>query len=218
MSGRRMIERNVVLTIIVALMLSITANIFMGIKVCKYKYKIQMEAYNSIENIKNLHESNLQILSKAIDVESVDNMGVLKLYKNYSDLTEEVAQLWNEYIYYEENRSSIVSRKNIDTSSVPVNDINSKLEDFFSDMLELEMKTLNHKVEFNQDMLQNFKGIYALESEKSSYYNEFCENKLNGAAQDKKKEMIIKKHYWIDILEGYNDINKKYIDYEFKIS
>ena len=32
-----------------------------------------------------------------------------------------------------------------------------------------------------------------------------------------KKNTIIKKHYWIDVIEGYNEINKEYVDYEFSV-
>ena len=145
-------------------------------------------------------------------------MGILKLYKNYNDLAEETSRLWNEYIYYEQNRKFTIYKKNIDTSDISVNDVNTKLEDFFNSMLEVEMQTQDKNVELKEEMLEKFKEIYDLECEKTAYYNDFCKEKVNGVMQDKKKDIIIKKHYWMDILQGYNEINKKYVDYEFKVN
>lgn len=218
MLEKRLLKRNLILVGAIVLMFSIILNIYTAISVKKYKYKIGLETYSAIENIRFLHESNEQILSTAIDTGSIDNMGILKLYKNYNDLSEETTRLWNEYIYYEQDRKFTIYKKNIDTSNITVNDVNTKLEDFFNSMLESEMQTQNKKLELTEDMLEKFKGIYDLECEKTTYYTEFCKEKVNGAIQDKKKDIIIKEHYWMDILEGYNEINKKYVDYEFKVN
>mgnify|MGYP004501737467 CR=1 FL=1 len=218
MFEKRLLKRKIVLTVIVLLMFSIILNIYTAISIKKYKYKIGQETYSAIENMKFLHESNQQVLSVAIDIGNIENMGILKLYKNYNDLAEETSRLWNEYIYYEQNRKFTIYKKNIDTSDISVNDVNTKLEDFFNSMLEVEMQTQDKNVELKEEMLEKFKEIYDLECEKTAYYNDFCKEKVNGVMQDKKKDIIIKKHYWMDILQGYNEINKKYVDYEFKVN
>lgn len=218
MLEKRLLKRRLVLVVVVALMFSIVLNIYTAISVKKYKYKIGLETYSAIENMRFLHESNQQILLASIDMGSIDNMGILKLYKNYNDLSEQTTRLWNEYIYYEQDRKFTIYKKNIDTSDITVNDVNSKLEDFFNSILEAEMQTQNKKFELTEDMLEKFKEIYDLECEKTTYYNDFCKEKVKGAIQDKKKDIIIKEHYWMDILQGYNEINKKYIDYEFKVN
>ena len=104
MLEKRLVKRNLALVAVVALMFSIVLNIYTAISVKKYKYKIGLETYSAIENMRFLHESNQQILSASIDMGSIDNMGILKLYKNYNDLSEETTRLWNEYIYYEQDR------------------------------------------------------------------------------------------------------------------
>lgn len=218
MFEKRLLKRKIVLTVIVLLMFSIILNIYTAISIKKYKYKIGQETYSAIENMKFLHESNQQVLSVAIDIGNIENMGILKLYKNYNDLAEGTSRLWNEYIYYEQNRKFTIYKKNIDTSDISVNDVNTKLEDFFNSMLEVEMQTQDKNVELKEEMLEKFKEIYDLECEKTAYYNDFCKEKVNGVMQDKKKDIIIKKHYWMDILQGYNEINKKYVDYEFKVN
>lgn len=218
MLKRLTLKRNTALAIMLVLMLSIIFNIYMVIRVRKFKYKIGLETYSTIEEMRFIHDNNVQILSTAIDAGSIDNVAILKLYKNYKDLSEGTSDLWNQYIYYEQERKFTVSKKSIDTTEVTVNDVNSKLEDFLNDVLEFEMHTQSEKIELTKDMLEKFKVIYELESEKSSYYYKFCEEKLNGAVQDKKKDIIVKEHYWMDILQGYNDINKKYVDCEFKLS
>ena len=218
MLEKRLLKRNLALVAVVALMFSIVLNIYTAISVKKYKYKIGLETYSAIENMRFLHESNQQILSASIDMGSIDNMGILKQYKNYNDLSEQTTRLWNEYIYYEQDRKFTIYKKNIDTSDITVNDVNSKLEDFFNSILEAEMQTQNKKFELTEDMLEKFKEIYDLECEKTTYYNDFCKEKVKGAIQDKKKDIIIKEHYWMDILQGYNEINKKYVDHEFKVN
>lgn len=218
MNGNKIMNRNRILAIIVALMLSLILNVGMISQILKYRYKIGTEAYNYIESVRSINENNIVLLKKAMDTGSIDNMGLLKLYKNYSDLNDDMASLWNEYIYYEENRRFLISKKNIDTSNVTVGDVNSKIEDFFNDILEMEMQTQNYKITLEGNIMEKFQVIYSLENEKSNYYNEFCINELKGSIQNEKKDKIIKKHYWMDILQGYNDISKEYIDYEFKIS
>ena len=215
---KRLLKKRLVLLVGLALMFSIILNIYTAISVKKYKYKIGLETYSAIENMRFLHESNQQILLASIDMGSIDNMGILKLYKNYNDLSEQTTRLWNEYIYYEQDRKFTIYKKNIDTSDITVNDVNSKLEEFFNSMLEAEMQTQNKEFELTEDMLEKFKEIYDLECEKTTYYNDFCKEKVKGAIQDKKKDIIIKEHYWMDILEGYNEINKKYVDHEFKVN
>lgn len=194
---------------------SVIFNAAFIVKVSKYSYKINMEAYNYIEDVKLIHENNEQILSKTIDVGNIDNMSVLKLYKNYGDLSEDINYLYNEYIYYKDNRQFINLNRNMDIGNISDIDLNSKVQDFLEQLLEKEMQNDSNKIELNGGVKEDFIELYNLEKEKVQYYVDFSNNNLNYSEEDKKKDKIIKKHYWVDILEGYNKINKNYIDYEF---
>ncbi|MBE6049661.1 MAG: hypothetical protein E7214_03115 [Clostridium sp.] len=197
--------------------ISIVLNIAMVIKVHKYKYKVGTESYNYIEKIKTLNKGSLDIISSAIDIGSIENMEILKLYENYSDISDNNINLWNEYLYYQDDKHLITHKKQVNTDESILNNVDEKIALFFTSILEEEMKTQNYKLVLNGELLEEFIEIQNLCKEIEQYYNDFCEERLNGAVQEEKKDKIISKYYWIDMLEGINDINKKYVDVEFKL-
>ena len=198
------------------LFISLILNIVTSMDNMKYKYKVGAESYNNIENIRGRNESNIVLLNSAIEVGTISNMDAVKLYENYKTISDSFINLWSEYSFYEEDKKGF-SFKKIDTNKALLNDVNDKIQEYLKEIIYSEMKTKADKIEIKAVALEQFKEMKNLAMEIDAYYKEFYSTKLNGAIDEDKKNKIIKKYYWIDMLEGMNGINEKYINIEFKI-
>lgn len=197
--------------------ISIVFNISMLIRINKYKYKVGTESYNYIENIRALNKSSLDLITSAIDIGSIENMEILKLYENYNNISTNNINLWNEYLYYQDNSHLIMKIKQVSTDESILNNVDEKIALFFTNILEEEMKTQTYKLVIEDHILEQFLQIQNLCKDIDEYYTKFYDENLKGAVQEEKKKKIISKYYWIDMLEGINRINKKYIDVEFSL-
>lgn len=197
------------------LCVSLILNIVTSMDNMKYKYKVGAESYDNIENIKSRNESNIVLLNSAIEVGSISNMDMLKLYENYNIISDSFINLWSEYSFYENEKKGF-SFKKIDTNKAPLNNINYKIYEYLNTILEVEMKKNGEKIDIVGAKLEQFKEMQKLAMEIILYYKEFYSTELNGALDEEKKKKIIKKYYWIDILEGMNDINEGYVNMDFK--
>ena len=167
------------LFVVVILLISFLVNVYISINNYKFKYRIGRESYTNIEKIKSTNKTNNEILNNAIKVGCLDNMELLKLYKNYGELSDSMVSLWDEYSFYEEN------------------------------------KTQSYKVELTGKTLENFNSILIISNNIDSYYNEFYDKNLSSVDIEDREKAIIKKYYWIEILEDINEINQKYINSDF---
>ena len=79
------------------------------------------------------------------------------------------------------------------------------------------MKKQGSKVILKDKVLEQFKEMLSLSEDIKQFYTEFSEEKLNGLNDEEKIKVIVKKHYWVNILEGLNKINERYLDVEFII-
>ena len=204
------------LFVVVILLLSFLVNVYISIDNYKFKYRVGRESYTNIEKIKSTNKTNNEILNNAIKIGSLDNMELLKLYKNYGELSDSMVSLWDEYSFYEENISVLdFSKKKIDKNNVVFNDIYGTIEEYFRSLMDEEMKNQSYKVELTGKTLENFNSILIISNKIDSYYDEFYNKNLSSVDIEDREKTIIKKYYWIEMLEDINEINQKYINSEF---
>lgn len=203
--------------LVLLLSLSIILNIILLSISYRDNYKAGKESYNSVLNIKAINETNNEILTKAIDSGNIDNLDLLKLYENYSSISDNISNLWYEYSYYRESRYIFQKVKEIDTNNVMINEVHERIQDYFQSILELEMTTQNYTVSISDKLLADFKVMLEVSNEIRDYYNNFLDKKLNNVDEEERLKMIVRKHYWIDILEKLNEVDNKYIDHEFSL-
>lgn len=204
------------LFVVVVLLLSFLVNVYISIDNYKFKYRVGRESYTNIEKIKSTNKTNNEILNNAIKVGSLDNMELLKLYKNYGELSDSMVSLWDEYSFYEENISVLdFSKKKIDKNNVVFNDIYGTIEEYFRSLMDEEMKNQSYKVELTGKTLENFNSILIMSNKIDRYYDEFYNKNLSSVDIEDREKTIIKKYYWIEMLEDINEINQKYINSEF---
>lgn len=202
--------------IVSILIISIILNVYSAYKISSYKYKLGQQAYNYIEEIRQRNEGNLQILSKSLKDGKIKNEELLKLYKNYDVIAGDVIALWQRYASYSQNELNTFT-KIIDTNKVIENDIHGQIKEYIISTLQNEMKNEQSKlVLVNEDKLC-FEAMYNMAEKIDNYFNDFNENILKGSTGVGKEKKVIKKHYWIDILEGIYEISDDYVDVAWKI-
>ena len=95
------------------------------------------------------------------------------------------------------------------------NDIYGTIEEYFRSLMDEEMKTQSYKIELTGKTLENFNSILTISNTIDSYYDEFYEKNLSSVDIEDREKVIIKKYYWIEMLEDINEINQKYINSDF---
>lgn len=205
------------LFVVFILLISFIVNVYISVSNYKFKYRVGKESYNNVENIRVVNEGNIEILTNSIKIGSLENMELLKLYRNYGELSESMIDLWDEYSFYEESRPTQILKKRIKKNDVVLNDTNGIIEQYLRSLMEKEMKTQTYKVQLSDKVLDNFNSMLNLSKEIDQYYTEFYDKKLNGAIDEQKEKKIIKNYYWIDVLEDLNIMSKKYSDVDFTV-
>lgn len=202
--------------IVSILIISIILNVYSAYKISSYKYKLGQQAYNYIEEIRQRNESNLEILSKSLKDGKIKNEELLKLYKNYDVIGGDIIGLWQRYASYSQNQLNIFT-KIIDTNKIIENDIHSQIKEYIMCTLNNEMRNEQNKLELaNEDKLC-FEAMHDMAEKIDNYFNDFNEDILKGSTGVEKEKKVIKKHYWIYILEGIYGISDDYVDVEWKI-
>lgn len=200
----------------ILLVVSIILNIYVVFKLNNYKYKLGQESYTKIEDFKQRNESNMDILSKGIEENSLKNEDLVKLYKNYDEMSNDIIELWQQYRAYTQNAIPFFS-KVIKTDKIMENNINEKIKEYMLSTLSKEMKNESNKIMLESEDLQSFKYMYEISSKTYEYFNEFNEENLKGATGEDKESKVIKNHYWIDLLEGIYKISDDYGNVQWKI-
>lgn len=199
----------------VVLIVSIIINIYSIMKLNDYKYKIGQQSYTDIEDIKQRNEKNMDILSKSIEVGTIKNEELLKLYKNYDAISNDIMELWQQYGQYTQNSNFIFS-KNIKTNKVMEIDIHGKIKEYMLSTLNREMKNEKSKLKLEGEDLQSFKYMYEISLRIYEYFNKFNEETLKKITGEEKENRVIKEHYWVDMLQGIYDISKDYANVQWK--
>ena len=202
--------------IVSILIISIILNVYSAYKVSSYKYKLGQQAYNYIEEIRQRNEGNLEILSKSLKNGKIKNEELLKLYKNYDVIAGDIIGLWQRYASYSQNELNIFT-KIIDTNRIIENDIHGQIKEYIICTLNNEMKNEQSNLILVNEDKSCFEAMYNMAEKINNYFNTFNGDILKGSTGVEKEKKVIKKHYWIDILEGIYGISDDYVDVEWKI-
>lgn len=210
--------RDYMLFIVIILFVSLVVNVLLSVNNYKMDQSLGKESYRNIESVRSTNQDNIEILKKSIDIGSIDNAELLKLYKNFSKVSDLNVDLCRDYIMYENERGSFKNKKYVNKNVDIISNINTKIEEYLLNLLNREMQTQRYKLELNGQILDNFKTMEQISNDVEKYYSDFYEdNGLNNLSNEEKSKKSIKNKYWIDILEGINDINYKYTDETFVV-
>lgn len=205
---------NCFMVIVAILMISFTINIYQAILNNKYSYELGKQNYSKIEEIRYRNESILAILDSCVTAGSVNNADLLTLYKNYSKITEAELALWNNYIGQDSGIFIKNKDKNITMPTTTKSELYSQIEELIYSYIQNDMTEKVDVIELKEKILEDFKTLRNLSADLNNYFNDFYEENCN-VADSKKEKRMISKDYWIDILQGIQEVNNKYVEYSF---
>ena len=210
------IKDNCFIIIVIILMISFTMNIYQSILNKKYCYELGKQNYSKIEEIRFRNESILSILDSCVTAETVNNMDLLTLYKNYSKISEAELSLWNSYLT-EDNKilkSFRNKSKNIVVNTRTKNELYSEIEELIYSYIQNDMTEKMDVIELEGKVADDFNTLRSIALDLNNYFNSFYEENCI-VPEDKKEKTMISKNYWIDILQGIHEVNDKYVEYSF---
>ena len=210
------IKDNCFIIIILILMISFTVNIYQAILNKKYCYELGKQNYSKIEEIRFRNESIFSILDSCVTAESVNNGDLLTLYKNYSKISEAELSLWNNYLADDNKilRKFKNKGKNIVVNTKTKNELYSEIEELIYSYIQNDMTEKIDVIELKGKVADDFKTLRSMAMDLNNYFNSFYEENCNVSNSEKEKVMI-NEDYWVDILQGTQEVNNKYVEYNF---
>ena len=202
----------IILCISVILIISIIINIFQIMMISEYRQRVGSITYNNVINVKNTNISNNDILLKSIETSTIEITDLLKLYKNYGVISNNIMSLWDEYNFYK-NNIYIFIKKDIKTDVTVVNEIHSRMEEYLNSLIQKNINKKVDKIAINGGDLQNFIEMQELSSEIIDFYTSFIKENMDGMDTNQRKDIIINEYYWIDILDNIDTITKEYNEF-----
>lgn len=210
------IKDNCFIIIVIILIISFAINIYQFIFNKKYCYELGKQNYSKIEEIRFRNESILSILNSCVTAESVNNVDLLTLYKNYSKISESELSLWNSYLT--ENNKILNNfknkSKNIVVNTKTKNELYSEIEELIYSYIQNDMTEKIDVIELKGKVADDFNTLRSMALDLNNYFNSFYEENCN-VSEYKKEKIMISENYWIDILQGIQEVNNKYIEYSF---
>lgn len=208
-------KRNYSILIIIILLISFLLNIVLCINNSAYKHRVGINSYRNIESIKVKNDKILEIINKSLEINKINNEELLTLYTNYRDISDCIIELWDDYSFYKENAISKLSKKKIDISSILENEIYSRVENYLGNSLMNIMNTEKDELVISGEVKKDFKVMKNISLNINKIFKDFNEVILAKVEGKEKEAVVVKKKYWIDILNKINNANKEYTDYDF---
>lgn len=210
------IKDNCFIIIVIILMISFTMNIYQSILNKKYYYELGKQNYSKIEEIRFRNESILSILDSCVTAESVNNVDLLTLYKNYSKILEAELSLWNSYLTEDNKILKNLKNKNksIVVNTKTKNELYSEIEEFIYSYIQNDMTEKIDVIELKGKVADDFNTLRSMALDLNNYFNSFYEENCN-VPENKKEKIMISENYWVDMLQGIQEVNNKYVEYSF---
>ena len=216
MKSRTNIKDNCFLIVVFILMISFTMNIYQAIENKKYTYELGKQNYNKIEEIRYRNESILSILDSCVSAGSVNNIDLFTLYRNYSKISEVELSLWSNYLNSDNsifmNKRS--NSKNIVLNTTSKNELYSEIEELLYSYIQNDMTEKIDVIELKGKVLTDFKQLKDMATDLNNYFTEFYSKNCN-VPDSKKEKTMIQEVYCVYILQGMQEVNNKYVEYEF---
>lgn len=203
------------LFIVSILLLSLLLNIYQNITYRKYKENFEIQSYEKLEEIRYRNESILNILNNSVSVNSISNDELLLLYKNYNKISDIEVDLWEQFFKYKNN----LSIRNNSASNESISDNKNqnywRISELVYSYLQEDIKENSQGIKLSGKSTTDFVMMKSLANDLNNFYNDFYSKNCSGLEDEKKAAQVIKKDYWIDMIQGIEEINEQYIDYPF---
>ena len=93
--------------------------------------------------------------------------------------------------------------KNIVLNTTSKNELYSEIEELLYSYIQNDMTEKIDVIELKGKVLTDFKQLKDMATD------------FNNVPDSKKEKTMIQEDYWVDILQGMQEVNNKYVEYEF---
>ena len=69
-------------------------------------------------------------------------------------------------------------------------------------------------IELEGKVAEDFNTLRSMALDLNNYFNSFYEENCN-VPENKKEKIMISESYWVDMLQGIQEVNNKYVEYSF---
>lgn len=210
------IKKRYFFILVTILLISLILNIVLYMHNKDYTYRVGKNSYTNIENIKVKSDKNLDIINKALEVSKISNEELLVLYGNYSNISDSLIELWDDYAFYNNRGEVKLKRQKIDTTSILENEVYSRISAYIENTLVEIMSTDKEELILRGKDLKDFKAMKDLGTNLDDTFKRIVKEKgLEYLDGKEREDKVVKNKYWIDFLKDINNISSHYIDYDF---
>lgn len=104
--------------------------------------------------------------------------------------------------------------KNIVLNTTSKNELYSEIEELLYSYIQNDMTEKIDVIELKGKVLTDFKQLKDMATDLNNYFTEFYSKNCN-VPDSKKEKTMIQEDYWVDILQVMQEVNNKYVEYEF---
>ncbi|WP_297631184.1 hypothetical protein [uncultured Clostridium sp.] len=199
--------------VLIILGISLSMNIYLSVNHYIYKTKALKNTYSYMLGIRDKVEGSLVVVDGMLETGQYKGVNILTIYDNVAIISSNMIDLWEDYNFYENkpiiNSTKIESDRNVGT------DIFFIIEEYMKNMLINVMEDNKGIYKLTKKEKEDFLEIQSLLIEISGVFKTYDENELKGLEGKEREEVVVKKEYWIDMLDKINNINIKFSDYNF---
>ena len=140
------------------------------------------------------------------------------MYKNYNIIAETETGLIESYIENKVEFRLILKHKMDERSLENINGIYWNVEDLIYNYSVQSMKEGTTEISLTGTALSDFTTMLHLAEDLNKYYTDFYEKNYKGLDEEQRRKQIVKNNVWFELLNGIQEVTKKYADYPFVYS
>ena len=215
MNNKVRINGSYILLIVTVLLISLIVNVYQNITYGKYKEEFQQQFYDDLEEIRYRNEAVLSILDSSVKANSISKDELLTLYKNYNAMANIEVDLWEYYFKYKDNSFMKIDNIENQFTSDNKNQTYWKIAELISSYLQEDINSNNDTVNLTAKKATDFIMMKDLSNDLNNFYIDFYNKNCKNLEDEKRANKVIKEGYWVDMLQGIEEVNEKYVEYPF---
>lgn len=197
----------IIILFVILWLISVILNIWSGYSIQRFKTSIGTECCELVEDINTQNEAVKNIIDGALKNNGTEYEELLILLKNLDDLSGSLERLEQEYNSYSDNSINILKKD----QEIDIKNIYYDISEYVKVIIKREMtENSNTRYIFSGSDANYFYNINGYITDIDDFFKDFYQNKVNETDKNERKNVIIKKEYWIDALKEINNINEKY--------
>ncbi|MGL5414418.1 MAG: hypothetical protein ACRDAU_02025 [Clostridium sp.] len=195
------------------LLISLGMNVYLSVNKHIYKEKALKDTYSDLRKVKDKAKNSEEVLEVILKKEKYEGVEILYVYNDFEVMSNSITNLWCDYSFFEEK--PVITGRKINMNSQLQGEVFYRIEEYLNNMLAKIMLDNKKDYSLKEKERKDIEKIKSFLNEIHTVFKEYNENELSGLEGEIREKEVMKKEYWIDMLDKINDINMKYSDYDF---